>query len=177
MKTSALAGELGPALQRLRRSRATWRPALRETRPFFRETTPIIRDQIRPFARDVQPTVRDLRGAAKDLARGDAAPDAQLRGAQQASSTCSPTTRPAPPSSFLFWSAWGAHAGATLFTLQDAHGPVRRGMVLVSCPGYNVARAGRASATRSSACSTRLLNLPPEQQVCPQNMPPDELPP
>ena len=35
-----------------------------------------------------------------------------------------------PPGSaepFLFWSAWAAHAGATLYDLQDAHGPIRRG--------------------------------------------------
>ena len=64
-KTSALAAELGPALERLRPFARELAPALRETRPFLRETTPIIRDQIRPFARDAQPTVRELRATAR----------------------------------------------------------------------------------------------------------------
>ena len=67
-KTSSLAAQLGPALERLRPFARNLAPALRKTQPFFRETTPIIRDQIRPFARDVQPTVRDLRSATNDLA-------------------------------------------------------------------------------------------------------------
>ena len=60
--------------------------------------------------------------------------------------------------------AWGAHAGATMFDLQDAHGPVRRGIVLVSLQRLRRPRAGRSSATRSSALLTQLLNLPPEQR-------------
>ena len=46
--------------------------------------------------------------------------------------------RPGAADSFLFWSAWGAHAGATMFTLQDAHGPVRRGLFLASCSGLGL---------------------------------------
>ncbi len=81
---------------------------------------------------------------------------------------------PGPASPFLFWAAWAAHAGATLFDLQDAHGPVRAAIVLVTARP-TTSRAGRRTATRSSACSTALLNLPPEQQACPQNQPPDDL--
>ncbi len=35
---------------------------------------------------------------------------------------------------YLFWASWLNHAGAGLFAQQDAHGPVRRGLVLISCP-------------------------------------------
>ena len=82
-KTDKLAGQLGPALSRLRPFARNLAPALRQTRPFLRDTTPIIKTQIRPFARDVQPTVRDLRTAADQARTGHAAADAQLRRAQQ----------------------------------------------------------------------------------------------
>ena len=127
-------------------------PALRKTQPFFRETTPIIRDQIRP--------VRARRAA--DGARPALAPR----------TTCAVVTPrltrsfgvlnrffntlaydpPGARQPVPFWAPGRAHAGATLFDLQDAHGPVRRGIVLVSCTTYNVARAGRPRQPAARHC-------------------------
>ncbi len=76
---------------------------------------------------------------------------------------------------FLFWSAWGAHAGATLWSLQDAHGPARRGVVLVGCPTYNSLEQ-IVIANPQLGVPTQLLNLPPESENCPNN-PPDDLVP
>ena len=173
-KAGALADELGPALQRLRPFARELAPALRKTRPFFEETTPIIRDQIRPFARDVQPTVRDLRRASEDLA----VVTPRLTRSFEVLNRFFNTLAYNPPGAtepFLFWSAWGAHAGATLWALQDAHGPVRRGIVLVGCPTYNSLEQ-IVIANPQLGVPTQLLNLPPESENCPNN-PPDELPP
>ena len=174
-KTGALADQLGPALKRLRPFAHELAPALRKTRPFFEETSPIIRDQIRPFARDVQPTVRDLRSASADLA----VVTPRLTRSFKVLNAFFNTLAYNPPGAtepFLYWSAWGAHAGATLWALQDAHGPVRRGIVLVGCATYNSLEQ-IVLANPQLGVPTQLLNLPSERENCPNNIPPDELPP
>ena len=35
-----------------------------------------------------------------------------------------------PEEGFLFWASWVNHAGASIFSTQDAHGPIRRGLVV-----------------------------------------------
>jgi phospholipid/cholesterol/gamma-HCH transport system substrate-binding protein len=171
-KTSALAGQLGPALERLRPFARQLAPALRKTQPFFRETTPIIRDQIRPFARDVQPTVRDLRSATNDLAV--VTPRlARSFGVLNRFFNELAYDPPGNRKSFNFWAAWGAHAGATLFNLQDAHGPIRRGLVLVNCNGYDVLEQVILGNPQLGLLTT-LLRLPPEREACPNNVPPDD---
>jgi len=147
-------------------------PALRKTQPFFRETTPIIRDQIRPFARDVQPTVRDLRSATNDLAV--VTPRlARSFGVLNRFFNELAYDPPGNRKSFNFWAAWGAHAGATLFNLQDAHGPIRRGLVLVNCNGYDVLEQVILGNPQLGLLTT-LLRLPPEREACPNNVPPDD---
>jgi phospholipid/cholesterol/gamma-HCH transport system substrate-binding protein len=170
-KTSSLAAELGPALERLRPFARELAPALRKTRPFFDETTPIIRDQIRPFARDVQPVVRDLRSATKDLAV--VTPRlARTFGVLNRFFNILAYDPPGSAKPFNFWAAWAAHAGVTMFDLQDAHGPIRRGLVLVNCNGYDVLEQVILGNPQLGLLTT-LLNLPPEGQVCPNNIPPD----
>jgi len=173
-KAGGLADELGPALQKLRPFARELAPALRKTRPFFRETTPIIRDDIRPFARDVQPTIRDLRAASSDLAVVTPRLTRSFKVLNKFFNTLA-YNPPGPTEPFLFWSAWGAHAGATLWSLQDAHGPVRRGIVLVGCPTYNSLEQ-IVIANPQLGVPTQLLNLPSESANCPNN-PPDDLPP
>ncbi len=166
-KTEALAGQLGPALQRLRPFARELAPALRKTRPFLRETTPIIRDQIRPFARDVQPTVRDLRAATEDLAVVSPRLARTFRVLNRFFNTLA-YDPPGSGRSFNFWAAWAAHSGATMFNLQDAHGPIRRGLVLVNCNGYDVLEQVILGNPQLGTLTT-LLNLPPEQQACPDH--------
>ena len=173
-KAGGLAEELGPALQRLRPFARQLAPALRKTRPFFEETTPIIRDQIRPFARDVQPTIRDLRRATGRLAVVSPRLARSFKVLNRFFNTLA-YNPPGETQPYLFWSAWGAHAGATLWALQDAHGPVRRGVVLVGCPTYNSLEQ-IVIANPQLGVPTQLLNLPAEGANCPNN-PPDDLPP
>jgi phospholipid/cholesterol/gamma-HCH transport system substrate-binding protein len=174
-KTSALAAELGPALQRLRPFARELAPALRKTRPFFEETTPIIRDQIRPFARDVQPTVRDLRAATNDLAVVTPRLARTFKVLNRFFNELA-YDPPGARSSFNFWAAWAAHAGVTMFDLQDAHGPIRRSVVLVNCNNYNVLEQV-IQGNPQLGLLTQLLNLPPEAQACPENQPPDDFVP
>jgi len=165
-KTEKLAGQLGPALQRLRPFARELAPALRKTRPFLKETTPIIQKQIRPFSRDVQPTVRDLRKATEKLA--PAAP--RLTRSFQVLNKFFNTLAYDPPGatqSYLFWSAWSAHNGATLWAQQDAHGPLRRGVVLVGCASYGALLNSVVPGSPQLGTAVQLLNLPPIKSVCP----------
>jgi phospholipid/cholesterol/gamma-HCH transport system substrate-binding protein len=163
-KASTLAGRLGPTLQRLRPAARSLGPSLRRMRPFLRESTPIIRTQLRPFARDVRPTVRDLRAAAKDLA----VVTPRLTRTFGVLNSFLNELAYNPPGSeegYLFWSAWTAHAGATIFTTQDAHGPIRRGLVLIGCPAFTVLDQVTSSNPQLSTL-IQLLNIPKQSEVC-----------
>ena len=106
-------------------------------RPFLRETTPIVRDQIRPFARAGRPYVANLEPAARDLAK--ASPDLtetfrELNrffnmaaynpgGAEPPAVVGGNDTR---QEGFLYWLAWTANNGVSLFSTADAQGVYRR---------------------------------------------------
>ena len=168
-KASTLATELGPALQRLRPAARALGPSLRQMRPFLRETTPIVEDELRPFARDVRPTVRQLRAAAKDLAVVTPRLTRTFKVLNAFLNTLA-YNPPGDEEGYLFWSAWTAHAGATIFTLQDAHGPIRRGLVLISCPAFSVLDQV-TSANPQLSTLIQLLNAPRQSEVCPTATP------
>jgi phospholipid/cholesterol/gamma-HCH transport system substrate-binding protein len=164
----ALSGQLGPALSKLRPGARALGPSLRQTRPFLRATTPAIRDQIRPFARDVRPTVRDLRRTASDVS----VVTPRLTNTFAVLNTLFDTLAHNPRGSeegFLFWLSWLNHAGATIFGQSDAHGIVRRGLVLVSCPALNTLNLGVRPNNPQLDAITELTNLPEERVICPNN--------
>jgi phospholipid/cholesterol/gamma-HCH transport system substrate-binding protein len=168
-KASELAAELGPTLQGLRPAARALGPSLRQTRPFLRESTPIIRTQLRPFARDVRPTVRDLRRAAVDLA---VVTPRFTRVAKFLNALLN-TLAYNPPGSeegYLFWASWVNHAGATVFSTQDAHGPIRRGLFLASCSGLQILDQ-IAATTPQLQVLIELLNAPRQSEVCAQPTP------
>ena len=167
-KAERLANVLGPALEDLRPTARTLGPTLRRTRPFLVTSTPIIRDQLRPFARDVLPTVRSLRGAARGLA--NVTPD--LRDTLQVLNYLFNTLAYNAPGEgdegYLFWGSWANHLGALVFSTQDAHGPIRRGTILISCQTAQVLNTIVASDPRLGQI-VQLLNLPQSSQICPQS--------
>jgi phospholipid/cholesterol/gamma-HCH transport system substrate-binding protein len=165
----ALATNLGPALQELRPGARALGPSLSEARPFLRTTTPAIRNELRPFARDVQPTVRDLRSAAADLAIVTPRLTKSVRVVNSLLNTLA-YNPPGPEEGYLFWGSWANHAGATVFGTQDAHGPIRRGLVLISCSGLGILDQ-IAATTPSLKVLIELLNAPRQSQVCPEAVP------
>lgn len=174
-KADALAGELGRTLGRLRPTARALGPTLRDVRPFLADTTPAIRDQLRPFSRDVLPTVRDLRPAARDLAAVTPALTTSLGVANELLNTLA-YNPPGPEEGFLFWASWANHDGASVFSTQDAHGPVRRGLVVTSCASLQLLQQiGRASQTLGTLST--LLNPPAPTAVCPGSTQPGSAPP
>ena len=133
---NTLAAQLGPTLEGLRPFARELAPSLRRQRPFLRDTTPIIQKQIRPFARDVQPTARDLRTATKELAPVTPRLTRSFKVLNAFFNTLA-YDPPGDNQSYLFWSGWAAHAGTTLTSLQDAHGPMLRGTVLATCDNFS----------------------------------------
>lgn len=165
----SLASNLGPALERLRPGARALAPSLRQARPFLRTTAPVVRTQLRPFARDVQPTIRDLRSAAEDLAVVTPRLTRTVRVVNSLLNTVA-FNPPGREEGFLFWAAWANHAGATLFGTQDAHGPLRRGIVITSCSSLGILDQ-IAATTPSLNVLIQLLNAPTQSEVCPGTVP------
>jgi len=130
----------------LRSSLQSLRPAIRRlaptnaaVRPFLRQTEPALRTQIRPFVRSATPYTKDLASAARATAR--ATPDltrsvGELNrffniGAYNPSGAeglggKSTAQQRARQEGLLYWLAWTAQNGVSLFNTADAQGPWRR---------------------------------------------------
>jgi phospholipid/cholesterol/gamma-HCH transport system substrate-binding protein len=168
-KVNSLAANLGPALQKLRPGARALGPALTKTRPFLRETTPVIKSQLRPFARDVRPTVRELRRAATDLAVATPRLQKTFKFANSVLNELA-YNPPGSEEGFLFWNSWAAHNAATVFGTQDAHGPVRRGLLVLSCDSLSVLDQIKET-TPSLKVLIELLNAPRQSAICPSQVP------
>jgi phospholipid/cholesterol/gamma-HCH transport system substrate-binding protein len=138
-QVGGFARELDPTLQALL-------PAVRRldetnaaVRPFLSETTPILRDRIRPFVRAARPWTEDLRVATVQGAK--AAPDltdalrgvnrffnmgAYNPGGAEGLAGLSVAEQRAREEGYLYWLAWTAQNGVSLFNTADAQGPWRR---------------------------------------------------
>jgi phospholipid/cholesterol/gamma-HCH transport system substrate-binding protein len=165
-KAGTMAHELGPTLAALRPGARALGPSLAATRPFLHETTPIVRDQLRPFARDARPVVKVLRPAARDLSKltPDLVTTFKVLNHVLNELAYNP---PGTEEGYLFWASWANHAGATLFNIQDAHGPVRRGLVLASCSTLRTLKViGTANPLLGTLAD--LLNAPTVEQACGQ---------
>ena len=107
--------------------------------PFLRETTPVIRDEIRPFVRAARPWTDDLRLAARDTAK--ATPDLKTSfrelnrffnmgafnpGGAESLDGLSVSQQRQRQEGFLYWLAWTAQNGTSLFSTADGQGPWRR---------------------------------------------------
>jgi phospholipid/cholesterol/gamma-HCH transport system substrate-binding protein len=169
-KADTLARTMGPTLESLRPGARALGPALEATQPFFRKTTPVIEKQLRPFTRAAVPTVRDLRPAAADLS----ALSPKLVKTFQILNYALNELAYNPPGKeegYLFWMAWVNHAGNTVFSTQDAHGPIRRGLLLLSCSTLGLLQqAGAVNPALGTLVG--LLNPPSQGTVCPKSIQP-----
>ena len=165
----AMASVLGPTLEALRPGARALGPALEQTQPFLIGTTPVLKDEIRPFVRAAREPVSQLRPALKDLTA--ATPD--LVDSFDVVNTLFDALAYNPPGEkdegYLFWAAWVNHLGPAVFSNADAHGPIRRGLVVASCSSLLALRSVVLGNPQLGAL-TQLLELPPEESICPQNV-------
>jgi len=77
-----------------------------------------------------------------------------------------------PPGSssegYLFWLSWLNHVGSTVFSTQDAHGPIRHGLIVLSCSTAQLLRSV-ASTNQQLGTLVALLNAPSVEQICPKS--------
>jgi phospholipid/cholesterol/gamma-HCH transport system substrate-binding protein len=164
-KADKLALQLGPTLGKLRPGARALGPTLVATRPFLRDTTPVIKNQLRPFARDALPVVKILRPAADDLAQITPDLTSSIKVLNQLFNELA-YNPPGKEEGYLFWASWASHAGATVFSTQDAHGPIRRGLFLVSCSSLATLEALQ-KVNPLLGTLIGLLDTPKQTDVCP----------
>lgn len=136
------AGELAavakPALEKLDPGAAALAPALKRAQPFFEQTTAPIRDQIRPFTVQVRTPVVHLREAAQGLGASIPPLSSAFSRLNEGLNALA-YNPPGAAEGFLFYVPWLNHDTNSLFLTQDAHGPLRRGIVLQSCSAARIA--------------------------------------
>lgn len=163
-KSETLAEQLGPTLGELRPTARGLAPALQGFQQLATDTTPVFRDQLRPFVETATPAVKALRPAASDLSK--TLPG--LTDSLDVLNTLFNTIAYNPPGKeegFLYWLGWANHLGASLFNAQDAHGPVRRGLIFGSCSSLQVFSViGTANPLLGTL--SELLNAPKFDEVC-----------
>jgi phospholipid/cholesterol/gamma-HCH transport system substrate-binding protein len=167
-KVQRMAEALGPTLQDLRPGARALGPSLRQVRPFVTKTTPVIKNQLRPFTRAALPTVKQLRPALNDLSAATPALTRVFNVLNYALNEVAYNPPGNASEGYLFWFAWINHLGPTVFSTQDAHGPIRRGLVVLSC---NTAQTLNtvAAANPLLGTLTSLLNAPATSSICPKS--------
>jgi phospholipid/cholesterol/gamma-HCH transport system substrate-binding protein len=144
-------------------------PALHQVEPFFKATTPVFRDSIRPFTRAARPTTRLLIPATNRLSQ--ATPKlSELTGVLNNIVNEAAYKSPgkgAASNSYLFYIPWASHNTNSVLATQDGIGPLRRGMILVSCTSLGLLDT-LAAPTRNPTLATliQLLGIPKTEAVC-----------
>jgi phospholipid/cholesterol/gamma-HCH transport system substrate-binding protein len=146
-----LALQSGPALKKSLPGAKATAPALRALRPLFRQTAGAIQNQIRPFTVQVRGPVQHVAQISQGL--GVATPGLKL-GFSRLNDGLNALAfnPPGDQEGFLFFVPWLNHNLVTNYTIQDAYGPIRRGLVQLSC-----ATAGTAEQTLLAEPYLRLL--------------------
>ena len=140
------------------------KPALEALQPFLRETAAPIRDQIRPFTVQAFAPTKHLRQATEGLAKTTPPLKNAFNRLNEGTNAlaANPTGE---QEGYLFFLPWLNHNINSLFLLQDAHGPLRRGIVLLSCGTAKFAEGIGRNAPFIAAL-LQLTNQPRETEIC-----------
>ena len=124
---------LGPASRKLIPSAQALAPALRQVRPLFRETKGPIENQIRPFTRQVQTPLRHVKQLSAPLGKTTNSLSNGFENLNLLLNALAYNPPGAAEEGYLFWLSWLNHNTNALFFTQDAGGPLRHGLVQLSC--------------------------------------------
>jgi phospholipid/cholesterol/gamma-HCH transport system substrate-binding protein len=139
--TNRFAEILGPASRKLIPSAQALAPALRQVRPLFRETTIPIKTQIRPFARASQKPLKHINQASQPLATTTTSLTKGFSDLNLLLNALAYNPPGAADEGYLFWASWLNHNTNAVFFTQDAGGPLRHGLVQLSCNTAGTAEA------------------------------------
>jgi phospholipid/cholesterol/gamma-HCH transport system substrate-binding protein len=126
-----------PALTALIPQAQASTPAFKATERLFRETTAPIRDQIRPFTRQIRPVLTHGAEAAEPFNKTVRGFGNSLAGFNTFFNELAYKPRGAKQSA-LFYLPWLNHDFNAAFNLQDAGGPILRGIAMISCTGASL---------------------------------------
>jgi phospholipid/cholesterol/gamma-HCH transport system substrate-binding protein len=155
---------LGPGSRRLIPAAQALGPALRQVRPLFRNTVGPIRDQIRPFARDVQKPLRQVKRLGEPLANTSVELSKSFRELNKFFNALAYNPPGSADEGYLFWASWLNHDTNALWFTQDAGGPLRHGMVLLSCQGASAADFA-AAGDMDLATLSQLSRVPTSAEI------------
>jgi phospholipid/cholesterol/gamma-HCH transport system substrate-binding protein len=156
---------LKPAATRLIPAASAFAPAQRSLQGFLTATVGPIRDQVRPFTRQVEPPVRHLKQASGPLSE-TAKASASAFGDINRLFNAWAYNPPGSEEGYLFWTAWLNHNANSAAQLQDANGPLPRGVVLQSCATARLAEQ-LAVARPFIRTLQQYTNAPQSQVICP----------
>jgi phospholipid/cholesterol/gamma-HCH transport system substrate-binding protein len=125
-----------PSLVKLIPQAQALTPAFKATEKLFAETTAPIRDQIRPFSREVRPVLTHSAEAAEPFEKTVRSFGNSLSGFNSFLNELSYQPKGKP--GYLFYLPWLNHDFNAAFNLEDAGGPILRGLVLISCTGASL---------------------------------------
>jgi phospholipid/cholesterol/gamma-HCH transport system substrate-binding protein len=155
---------LRQALPALIPSAAALKPGLVATQRLFHDTLPPIRDQIRPFTRQIQAPVRHLVQGAVPLQKSLTGLKAGLSNLNYGLNELAFNPNPSI-GNYLFYLGWLNHDLNSVYLNQDAYGPLRRGIIMVSCQTDTIANTISSSHPFDHTLA-QLTGLPTHDQAC-----------
>ncbi len=157
-----------PALTGLIPQAQALTPAFQATERMFSQTTAPIRDQIRPFTRQIRPVLthgNEASGPFKKTVTGFG----ESLGAFNTFFNELAYRPRGPKQSVLFYLPWLNHDFNAAFNLQDAGGPVLRGLTQISCTGaslgYPLAEAEFLQGRTFLKTILQLINVPRAEEI------------
>ena len=155
---------LGPGSRRLIPAAQALGPALRQVRPLFRNTVGPIRDQIRPFARDVQKPLRQVKRLGTPLANTSTELSKSFKELNKFFNALAYNPPGSADEGYLFWASWLNHDANSVFFTQNAGGPLRHGMVLLTCAAAQAAEYAVAGDMNLATLS-QLSRVPTRAEI------------
>jgi phospholipid/cholesterol/gamma-HCH transport system substrate-binding protein len=157
-----------PALTKLIPQAQALTPAFRATERLFSQTTAPIRDQIRPFTRQIRPVLTHTAEASEPF-------DKTVRGFGNSVSGLNAffnelAYKPkGSKQSALFYLPWLNHDFNAAFNLQDAGGPILRGLNEISCTGASLGYGFAESEVKAGRSFLKtilqLTNVPRGEEI------------
>lgn len=126
-----------PAFTKLIPQAQALQPAFKATERLFAQTTAPIRDQIRPFTREIRPLLTHGAEASGPFEKTVKSFGNALGGFNSFLNELAYKPK-GSKQSYLFYLPWVNHNFNASFNLQDAGGPILRGLVMISCTGADL---------------------------------------
>ncbi len=157
---------LGPASLRLIPSAQALKPALEASQQLFKQTRAPLKNQIRPFTRATMPVVRHLTQTARPLSKTAAGLRRGFSDLNVLFNMLAFNPKGSTDEGYLFYLTWLNHAFNTTFNAQDSGGPLRRGLIMVTCnTSFLAQQVGGGSDLLATEFATS--GLPRAKNICP----------